>query len=972
MAATQTTRFIDVTRTYIPVNPNSFPDSLHEYQRNDIEDRVPVMAYKGYNFLPTAYGYKSFFGINQVMGIDALAERIDRMFVFQNSQFENVLIALCDSGIWYKVAGTSGAWTNLLAMPFDRSTQDHYAWTYAVINNDLYVYRQGYASYQKISSQVASPGIVMADVVPSFLNMVGQLGIFRAGGRLGFWDAENSTAWSSLDDFQDFTPSLETLAGSAVFSQIVGRIVIIRSHGDGFLIYCTKSIVFVREQPESLFQWEPTRIMDTIGIAYPQECVAAVPDSLHYVYTNSGLYRIKGASPELIIPEVTDYFKESTGPKYVQFLEGRYLAFQTLDPTFAEGQAQFTEEIIPATTITFPGANLNLLDAVADAQTPGSPGFCPIANGLSNGAFDQPGGEDPSVVWRPLYTAYLSRRGAVGEVTNWTNIPVATIDPNGIEKNMCPLADSSVLASYNTAGTGNVAVTGAEAYVDGNWTIERFVAAQSALWKIESDGLEAFLQSVLSRTGSGQAITYSGVAPAPVPATISKALIGRYPAGFTSPQFGFSKCEFWLTRYVTGALDISRVKVNTVTVQDMYSVIPPSGWYRVQNGNTLSGVLYPTPEAAIAAWDYFANPKTTGVFSDGALTVTLTSSTEYLGSQTHNVILVATGNPPSTPGGNNGAKPVWRATGGMVLSYIATGSIVGGVITYPTVAQVPPGGRYAITDTMRAYNEAAFVPMAPIPDTGYCTRTGWKDIVSGTEIGAGACTDPPVYPEGSDARKAPNKPGKIIGDDGTFCSRPFEPFIIPGTPGVTINWPSQSVTIPSGSFLLQDGSIEPLYPTFEGAFVYDTHFKKWGKYKGRHKHLLDYSPINTYGPSEQSYARFGIMGGIVAEGGLLYLFDAYPADSYITYGKIGYYRQGMTTVEEIRASMKIPCTGFVLVESSLEGGNLTSGLSVTFPYTNETRLELTGGFSAKWHNISFYGQFDIAYLEYRGIIQGKR
>lgn len=970
MAGAQTTRFIDVTRTYIPVNPNAFPDSLHEYQRNDIEDRVPVMAYKGYNFLPTAYGYKSFFGINQVMGINALEERIDRMFVFQNAQFENILIALCDSGIWYKVADTAGAWINLLAMPFDRSTQDHYAWTYAVINNDLYVYRQGFASYQKITSQVAAPGFVMTSVVPTFLNMVGQLGIFRAGGRLGFWDAENSTSWSSLDDFQNFTPSLETLAGSSVFSQIVGRIVVIRSHGDGFLIYCTKSVVFVQEAPESLFQWKPTRIMDTVGIAYPQECVAGVPDTIQYCYTNAGLYQIKMASPELIIPEVTDYFKESSGPKYVQFLEGRYLAFQTLDPDFAEGQAQFTEEVIPATTITFPGANLDLLDAVSDAETAGSPGFCPIANGLSNGAFSQPPSEDvpPSTVWRPLYTAYLSRRGVAGEVSDWTNTPVATLDPNGVEKNMCP-EGAVVLSGYNTAGTGNTEVTGAEAYVDGNWTIERFVAAQSAIWQIEADGLEAFLQSVLSRTGGGQSISYAGVAPAPVPVAINKALIGRFPAGFTGPQFGFSDCEFWLTRYVTGALDISRVKVNRVEVVDGQTIVPPAGYYRIQNGVTLTGVLYPTGEAACDAWDYFDQPTYPRAIT-GAITVSL--GVNFTGTQSHQVIDATTNNPVGTPSGGNGARPIWIPAPGQTLGLVATGSGDGTTVILPIVSSQPSGGRYIITDTMTAYNEGAFVAMAPVPDTGYCIRTGWKDIVSGDVIAAVACDDPPVYPPGSERGVAPNRPGRIISDDGTFCSQPFEPFDIPGTPTITVNWPSQSVTIPSGSFLLQDGSIEPLYPTFEGAFVYDTHFKKWGKYKGRHKHLLDYSPINTYGPSEQSYARFGIMGGIVAEGGLLYLFDAYPADSYITYGKIGYYRQGMTTVEEIRASMKIPCTGFVLVESSLEGGNLTSGLSVTYPYTNATRLELKGGYSAKWHNISFYGQFDIAYLEYRGIIQGRR
>jgi len=284
----------------------------------------------------------------------------------------------------------------------------------------------------------------------------------------------------------------------------------------------------------------------------------------------------------------------------------------------------------------------------------------------------------------------------------------------------------------------------------------------------------------------------------------------------------------------------------------------------------------------------------------------------------------------------------------------------------------PAGGRYVVTETMRAYNTLRFVPIAPTPDTGYCTRTGWKDIVSGAVIGAADCSDPPVFPEGGNRGDVPAKGKPLTGANGEVCSQPFEPFIIPGTPAVTINWPSQTVAIPSGSFFLQNGSAEPLYPTFEGAWVYDTHLKKWGIYKGRHKQLLDYSPINSFGPSSQSYARFGIMGGILAEGGKLYLFDSFPADSYITYGKVGYYRQGVTSIEEVHVTMKQPCDCTITLDTSLSGANLTTGLSKSESYVAATKMDFYGGYTGRWHNITIEGRFDISYLEFRGIKSGLR
>lgn len=950
----QETRFVDITRSFLPADPNSFPDGLHEVPK--YENRLPITAYQGHNFLPTAYGYKSYFGTTSRLEASALPGLADYVFVFQNASLQNILIALCDTGIWYKAGSTAGGWTQIHVEDAYVEGGFYYPWSFAIVNDELYCYRMNNTNYQKIVSSASAPGFTMTSVVPSFLNMAGQLGIFRAGNRLGFWDSEDSISWSNLDDLADFTPSLETLAGNAVFSQVLGRIVNIIGHGEGFMVYSTKGIVYVQEAPESLYQWDPTRIFDAAGISYRRQVTASVPDNTHYVYTGVGFYKIKNGVPELIVPAVTDYFKLDPSPKFLRFLEGRYLFIQTLDPDFANGIPQFSDEVIPDTIITLPGANLDLADAVADASTKGSAGFCPILSGLGNGSFSQPEDAEEGKLYRPVYTAFLSRGGAKATDIAWQTTPCSIASATGEAIGMSP-GSAGTADILSTDETNKTEVSGAEAYTSGGWTITRFVAAQSALWEIEQQNLQAFIAAVLGRGHSSTTTTRSAVAINDE--TDLGCLVGEFVSQWSSPQFGFSACEFWLTRWALQTIEVKAVGKRTRS-----SVLIPAsvqsanvyGWYAA---DTYTGPVYPTAnEAARVYWD-----ASNGAGSYVSLGMYLTYSAN---------------NPPGFPGANLApvTATITHPGGALTVYFIRAAS-------YDAVAPLVNGGgasanpswydnpeHYDVTVNVFAHNKATDVSNVPIPETAFLKLTGWDD---GTTITAAAsCSAPTAYPAGSTNREAPPALLPIIGKDGTFCSEPFEPFVIPGTPDVTIEWPEQVVTLPGGTFLLQNGAAEPIYPTYEGAHVYDTHLEKWGKYKGRHRQLLDYSPINTYGPSDQSYRKFGIMGGILTEGGYLELFDEYPTSSSITYGKFGYYRQGVTSVEEFHVHMRIPCTGTLTVETSLEGKNLSVGLSKTSAFTDETKWLLTGAYPGRWHNLRIDGLFDISYLEYRGNPKGKR
>lgn len=968
----QNAKFIDLRRTYLPVNANTFPTSMHGTSKEDSpENRIPVMAYEAKNILPTAQGYKSYFGTDQELDIDALEERADYIFIYQNLLFENVLIALTESGIWIKKGNTVGAWTQAVAItpPFDVNV--HYDWTFVVISNILYVYRQNYASYQKIVSDVTL-GVAITSVVPNTLNMAGQMGIFRAGGRLGFWDSDDSVAWSNQDDYADFAPSIQTFAGSSKFLDVNGRIVMILGHGSGFIIYCTKSILFIQPNTEATFQWAPKSIFSNNGITYPRQCVAGSPDTTHFAYTSEGLYKIENALEEALVTEVTDVLATHAGPIYLSMSEGRYLYLQIFDPDYLDSLTQFTQGTTGTAQYYFPGSNTDLAAAI-DEEILNGTNICATIAGMDNGIYADipadPGDKKAGTFLRPQWTAYLSNQGVIDSSgLGWTNVPVATIDPNGVEANQCPNnAPLGQTSTLNTTSVGKTVVTGAAAYIDGIWTMERFVQAQEAIWKLQEDSLNAFFQKVLARQKSVNKEYYS-ITDAPVPYSVNKQLIGTWSSTFTKGQFGFSKCEFWLTRWCVGAKKIYRIKKNIVTSTDDRVDQPPDGYSHdvyIGGGNT-SYTMHGTIEAALTA----------GGGSGTIVTGTLASyGTDFYGVTGTDGIpakFKQAAQQPISGGGTAVAWAVYKNKPGRT-TYMLTSPTFQGLPH--TVYNENPGGRYLINELMIATNADEDVAIGPIPDTGYCTLSGWSytknDNSTGT-VAVSSCSAAAAYPPGSNVREAPIGNSSGIGDDGAFCSIPFEPVTIAPVPGVISEWPSTSVLLPAGSFLLQDGSIAPVYPTFYGALVYDLKLKKWGVYNGQYKLLLNYSPINNSDSGVIPYSIFGILGGIFTGAGKVKLFTDNPAESYITYGKVGFYRLGMTSCEEVHVNFDRLSTGYLRIDTSVDGRFVDPGLAVGTAFDSATKVKHTGSYPGSWNNITISGNFQISYLEYRGRTNGKR
>jgi len=344
------THIVDVTESYAVIDPNAFPSNLGYTAAEDTPTKtLPILAFEGVNFLPTAYGYRSFFGTNSLLDIAPLTARCDRVLSYQFADYSYLLIALCEDGIWTCFPSTIGApWVHSVVQTVP-PTGTYSEFTYAVIANVVYFYRQGDSLVWKLTPLSYTPTLTFTSFTPTFLNMAGQMGIFHANGRLGFWDSANSIAWSNASDHTDFTPSLLTLAGNAQFNGVLGRIVTIKAQGQGFIIYCTKSVVGVHYLVQGAALWEANTILENAGIDYDKMVTAGITDLEHYVYTNTGIkkigaYNIISKEQQVIgiLPDVYDLLAESRQPVYLEFINGRYLVFHQLDNAYIDGKASFT------------------------------------------------------------------------------------------------------------------------------------------------------------------------------------------------------------------------------------------------------------------------------------------------------------------------------------------------------------------------------------------------------------------------------------------------------------------------------------------------------------------------------------------------------------------------------------------------------------------------------------------------------
>jgi hypothetical protein len=915
--ATQVTKILDVDKSFLPIDPNAFLETMHATGREDYPNKVQeVSFYEGYNFLPTPYGYKSYFGLRSVQALGNLPSRPDQVFIFQSSEYVNTMIALCETGI-YTTQDDVNSWTAVFtwaAPPVGEKRE----WTKCVIGNNLYCYRAGDPYYYTLSNEeqfptpgeiegalptvvdpnVPHPPFEFYRVTPNFLNMEGQAGIFKAGSRLGFWDSLNSIGWSSVDDFADFKPSVTSLAGNTLFNEVTGRIVTILSSEDGFVVYATKSIIYIARNESVTNQWDPVVLLKNAGIAFPRQACSGASDSDQYAYTTIGLYSITKAQGKIVVPEVIDFLKESNDPVYVSIIEGRYLFLELLSYEIAYGQVSWTTELVDGGEYTFPALNI----------------------------------ENPS-----LYTAAEYSAGDVPAMQ----------------------AHAELMRQLTGFPIANSTFTPAYAYELSDKHIIDIASVFPSATIVQLNEMTLFNSSNLD-TGS---LPPSAPAwPADLPVFIGRATLGwDTQLDFTdlanpvaSPATLFAN-NFSVVEGIDDSRTLTPLEASVLSL-DSFLALQQSTW--ADNDLEVNGALITMSGYSIAAqvgWGQLSGataPTTTSIILKQA------SPSPSLSSNSVGFIVGANAN----------------RTDDFLIN--TAGRTIDSGWTPPAVTLDSQGNAiirrkrgFHTQVTPRVLIESTF--LGTTPDIGIPGNLiySYETIATGTQLVVPfpiADVDDPENPwqEGIATLIGYN----YTDSSGTAREIRYDTPIVP-----PYRWnPVSPLPLPPASFSLQDGSIGPIYPTIAGALVYDTQLKKWGKMLNDYKVLVDYSPINIQSGSVISFNTFGVLGGLVTPSGATAIFDKNPVDSYIKLGKIGFSRQGMTKVEEVRVHFRTPSSGSLQVETSLDGRLIELGLFKWVNFTNSVEQVLYTAVTGRWHNIVLAGTYDIQYVEMRASVVGKR
>lgn len=1025
----QNAKVIDLTRSYVPGDPNAFPQNMGFTQPEDRpEQEPPVLAYEGYNFLPTSYGYRSYFGRNETLDVGALGSRVQFILSYQLPNFQSRLIALCESGIWtLNPHVANSAWAQAVTFNLDTpapfyQTDVFEEWTYCLIENVLYMYQQGRSSAWKTA--IVAGELAIQTHTPSFLNMAGQMGIFKAGTRLGFWDSANSTSWSSNLDLTDFTPSVENMAGNAIFADEIGRIISVKSHGEGWIIYTTKSVVGVTLDITGNLLWDAKKIFDNIGISNARNVTFGQSDNEHIAYTTNGMYMIgkfnalngtHQISP--LAPEVYDFLKESRDPIYLDTINSRHVFIGILNPDYVYGITSFDyvepEDLKVRFTlggrnwdgITLPAITLNCRQAATALKQLVTFGFESTSDTVAmwnivatamqdntNGPFDV-GSRDAQT---PGFTEL--------DIEN-TYMPLGTL-PTETQSDEIEVGDFS-MEFLGYTPYGNPTITDAMS----STTIQMMYKQLQdwELWRQHQNASKAIIESAAKVTTTPGATAYyndsSTVAPTlpALPATtVVDSVVGDIPTGEGNIEIQLDRPlkkivmrKYWQRKH-------SIVKRVTTSYVWRVGVGSSSGYSLNLSGSALAfGRRADSSATWIPLSPVPAGNKFVSLTSDGCWSLARSRGVNYYyppsvaksgytflidGCWVPDWYLEARYHADGVQTADCNNKDTGYNWGNLVAPPAAISTTV-----YPWYIDTVETITYIITTSTADMGSTDFeATQSSYAHTIIQVTSDPETIVvhSPTPVfptGASAISFFPPTWSGTPTLKliaaSAYSPWHLI--DGTFGIEASGLAAIAGAEGYPVGETCEvdspeniatdyETTYSNFPYLLQIGGKDPLYPLMSGALVLDLALKKWGKAKMFYNVLIDLQPVNQYTPMIITEDDKGMTAAIMGYAGTIQVLDDAPSESLIRYGKAGYYRLGMTNVLEVLAHNRDERTGTLTVDASMDGLSIDTTLSYSLNFTGTKHIAAYPDISARWHTVSFTGNYDLTGLEIRGKIAGRR
>lgn len=1073
---------IDLRKSLVVTDPADFPMNMGKTSKEDYPvDMYPILAYEASNVLGTAFGYKSFFDESTKLNIGALTgKKVQAIFTYQSSTLDNIQWALCEDGIYvaYATMPTGVNWAQVVDLSAGELPDVRRMWSHAVIANRVYLYQQGSDKFWTIVdpakyAEAASPSLIagatiaqvwtnwgcgLISYVPSFLNMAGQIGIFRADNRLGFWDSDSAVAWSSAVAIEDFTPSVTTFAGVTKFADVQGRIIKILGSGDGFIIYSTRSIVNCLPLEGSPEKWKGEAILSGMGVSFDTQVVSAQPDQIHYCITAAGLLSITQGNPEYIATEVMDALVENS-PLYSLFLiEGRYLflatgvefpgatfssesvlvndsegnAFIFPKPTYpdpetdpgnylaeyiagrnADVQAALDdyEPIVPVDSIPKDSLLIPCFDVKIFKSTWAETTFAPYTNNneffyskLQAFSYDYVG---PTIV-EPLVThnsitmddiapgdfvgeevvekldlgmAAFNRNLAyqtAAEAAIDTDYPVNVHDDHpipppgydgefmiadwpkeliGEKKFFDAVSLEDLRIKSNKCRTRlyinkerslriRTYFTGQETYgaaplVGGFWSQKNWLPAYAAYLPAISTPLYGIAVPYTAELEAEYVARWTDVFGSPPDLVTRPIIVG----GYLGPQQGSSYASWCVANYYPQCVAFGASLGELLGVQQAA--------FELRATNSSVGSLYPVPATSELDIYFFDSPLFNVAWymdvDNGPHGGRSYTSGPYIGEEIVDDWLDLVG--------------VYRQ-----MSYHASYTSWTTLQKQAAMASVPGGGSDGYNLTGIISHEVDYPKEQSDEHTVYEMEvSGWGYIntISGTfrkTHSRKSGTTCPMPPSGS---------GQISVPDIVLPTIP--PLDPPNyrSPPVVWDYPD-SIPLPDNYALFNKGSLAAYYPTYNAAVVYDLLLTKWGMYNNSFKLLQELMPVNRVDASIMPVSDKGMFGGALNPDWECTVFKDKNPDSYIVYGKMGFYRHGMNFASGAVAHFGNRATGTLIVEASMDGVTLEPSMSYAVSFEDQLTVFLPFTCRAKWFNIRVEGNFNLVYLELSAESRGRR
>jgi hypothetical protein len=998
---------VDLTQSYLPIDPDTFPKNLYYTVAEDAPDKgLPILPYDGFNFLPTYYGYKSYFGHGIFLGVSALSlpsgERIQEVITFQLGDYRTLLLVFTTNKMYYNLASEGGSsWKEVT------STETQFPWTYAYLGSSLYFYKGGANPIHSINStaltytSAASWSVAFGTHTPvvgtTSILTADMYGIFRANGRIGMWNTSNGVFWGGFFERFNFTPDTSTQAGQATFKSVKGNILHIEEQGDGFLIFSTRNIVGVRPTGDASVLWDSSTVSDSAGIIWRYNVCRGREVGDFLVYSTSGFIQIgsyngleKKYAITSIFPELYDFIKEQRAPVRLALINGRYLFISSADRALLDGNAYRD----------FNGA----YDFVG-----GSPGGEVVAT--------------TKIKWNTVCDRATNLSDQQGE---WTSTAAMVDTAGNINTGLFAAYPFSFPEFYEENLTGHprkplpthVDVFNGTSYI--RKTLADYFQDQIDFSAV-SGGITCYkvrlTQLVNHPSAPVQSLQFDANGNAtytsPVAATIGDTLFSLTPITLANAERNVR-----MQQYKTAYNITSRTFTVYLAGSDPRTTLPP-----------LIETLKACQEAEFALRNaleiYLAGDNSvigryaaygTRIYhSSGIFSFDLnTGSTEGEWQEVMQGMPFAySGYPYKVPGAIDTDVTGWSlqepetysisdwqldemmmpgmsSPSGISYYYLHNGAYTTSFNdATPEVPLYASGRNVGENATTIALNSASSPSSYVMYDTRYPVNNmevvGNAFRVTGSEGGSAyywhyvdnlqefinpwyhlpAYAEPAVAP--AFVFDYYRYEWEVVPENTVDNGAEWDLYTGAGI-GTSVGWEDTSyeVTYPeTGFFLLGENTI-PKQPALRGGFLYDFDLKKFGKYLCDHYAIMDYKSFNNSSALIET-SNFGVDAGYVKLDGSMTLFTERPTVSQLTYGKIGYERKGVTQAQEVRVEFRDTPNCTVSFKSYIDGA-----LYTTTEVTTADELVMYLSTIGRFHTITFSGTFDLTYLEFRGNTAGRR